>query len=268
MYTIEFQKRGLPHAHILLFLHLSGKYPTPQHIDSIISAEIPDPHKDTVLYNLVKTHMIHGPCGLAKLSSLCMRKDKCSNFFPKKFNEKIVVDQDGYPVYKRSSTSYTVVKNGITMDNRSVVPYNRRLLLKYQAHINMEWCNQSTSIKYLFKYIHKGYDRITTSVVPSKENPTSSHQQLDEIKQYLDCRYISPSEACWRIFSFKIHGRRPAVERMFFHLVGEKFIYFTDHARMENVLEKASVTESMFTTWLQANQDFVFARDLTYSQFV
>jgi hypothetical protein len=141
-------------------------------------------------------------------------------------------------------------------------------LMKYQAHINMEWCNQSASIKYLFKYIHKGYDRITARIVPTEQNVTSQGQPIDEIKHYLDCRYISPAEACWRILSFSIHGRKPAVERMFFHLVGEKCIYFTDHSTMENVLEKASVTESMFTAWLQANQEYEAARQLTYGQFV
>jgi hypothetical protein len=45
-------------------------------------------------------------------------------------------------------------------------------------------------------------------------------------------------------------------------------IYFTDHSRMENVLENASVTESMFTAWLQANQDYQAAKELTYGQFV
>lgn len=84
MYTIEFQKRGLPHAHILLFLHPSSKYPTPAHIDFIISAEINDPEKDTVLYNLVKCHMIHGPCVRAKLSSPCMRDNKCSQVLSEK----------------------------------------------------------------------------------------------------------------------------------------------------------------------------------------
>ncbi|XP_058774642.1 uncharacterized protein LOC131648928 [Vicia villosa] len=106
------------------------------------------------------------------------------------------------------------------------------------------------------------YDRITAAV------STNSNQPVDEIQQYLDCRYVSPSEACWRIYSYNIHGRKPAVERMFYHLVGEKPIYYTDYARMENVLETASVTESMFTAWLVANAKYEEAQTLTYGQFV
>ncbi|KAF1862022.1 hypothetical protein Lal_00026539 [Lupinus albus] len=61
----------------------------------------------------------------------------------------------------------TIDKNGVILDNRNVVPYNRKLLLKYQALINMEWCNQRNSMKYLFKYIRKGYDRVATAIVPT-----------------------------------------------------------------------------------------------------
>ena len=46
MYTIEFQKRGLPRAYILIFLHPSNKYPKPKDSDKIISAEVRDPNKD------------------------------------------------------------------------------------------------------------------------------------------------------------------------------------------------------------------------------
>lgn len=63
LYTIEFQKRSLPHAHILIFLHPSYKYPTPNDIDQIISVEIANQDSDPELYNLVKSHMIQGPCG-------------------------------------------------------------------------------------------------------------------------------------------------------------------------------------------------------------
>jgi hypothetical protein len=87
MYTIEFQKRGLPHAHLLVFLHSSCKYPTPNDINKIISAEIPDPKTDPELYNLVKTHMMHGPCGESYTGSPCMQTGKCSKWFPKKYQE-------------------------------------------------------------------------------------------------------------------------------------------------------------------------------------
>ncbi|XP_058727499.1 uncharacterized protein LOC131598990 [Vicia villosa] len=218
MYTIEFQKRGLPHAHILIFLHPKSKYPTPSDIDKIISAEIPDPTVHPNLYKLVRAHMMHGPCGLARVTSQCMKNGRCSKYYPKKFIEDIIVDAEGYLLYRRRSKTFTIEKNG--------------------------------------------YDRITAAV------STNSNQPVDEIQQYLDCRYVSPSEACWRIYSYNIHGRKPAVERMFYHLVGEKPIYYTDYERMENVLETASVTESMFTAWLVANAKYEEAQTLTYGQFV
>ncbi|XP_022041031.1 uncharacterized protein LOC110943602 [Helianthus annuus] len=63
VYTIEFQKRGLPHAHMCLFMENDYKLPTVDHVDQFISAEIPDINQDPELYTLVKDHMIHGPCG-------------------------------------------------------------------------------------------------------------------------------------------------------------------------------------------------------------
>ncbi|KAL3618462.1 hypothetical protein CASFOL_037544 [Castilleja foliolosa] len=72
VYTIEFQKRGLPHAHILLFLSKENKYPTPDDIDRIISAEIPDKESDPTYNDAVKTHMMHGPCGMVGKYSPCM----------------------------------------------------------------------------------------------------------------------------------------------------------------------------------------------------
>jgi hypothetical protein len=128
----------------------------------------------------------------------------------------------------------------------------------------MEWCNQSTSIKYLFKYINKGYDRITATINRSTAGPEAEEQPIDEIKQYLDCRYISLSEACWRIFGFPIHGRKPAVERLFFHFLGQQSVYFTDSERINDVLLKPSVTESMFTLWFEANKKYHKSKKLTY----
>jgi hypothetical protein len=108
---------------------------------------------------------------------------RCSKWFPKKYQPETIVDQDGYPLYRRRNTGRVIEKKKVQLDNRFVVPYNPKLLLKYQAHINMEWCNQSTSIKYLFKYINKGYDRITASIEPDNRSKRFQHKDNDEIKQ-------------------------------------------------------------------------------------
>ncbi|XP_058747203.1 uncharacterized protein LOC131620216 [Vicia villosa] len=160
------------------------------------------------------------------MNSPCMKEGKCSKYYPKKFQSTTVVDQDGYPIYRKRDNGNTIDKNGIILHNGHVVPHNPNLLLKYEAHINMEWCNQSTSIKYLFKYINKGSDRISAVIVPSESTNRPGDKNVDEIKQYLDCRYVSPSEACWRIFSYSIHGRKPTMERLFFHLEG---VYYRDY---------------------------------------
>ncbi|XP_076907059.1 uncharacterized protein LOC143563399 [Bidens hawaiensis] len=146
---LEFQKRGLPHAHICLFIAPENKIHNPSHIDNFISSEILDKFTEPDLYQLVSDHMLHGPCGEANPSCSCMIDRECSKNFPKRFQNETSIDSNGFPFYKRRDNGRYVVKKGTNLDNRSVVPYNKILLRKYQAHINVEWCNQEGSIKYL-----------------------------------------------------------------------------------------------------------------------
>jgi len=67
MYTIEFQKRGLPYAHILLWLDGANKLLNLRDIDKVISAELPHAESYPKLAKTVATFMIHGPCGPAPL---------------------------------------------------------------------------------------------------------------------------------------------------------------------------------------------------------
>ena len=67
MYTIEFQKRGLPHVHLIVWLDKNGPLGADE-IDKLISAQLPDPSIDPIGFQAVSTFMIHGPCGLANKS--------------------------------------------------------------------------------------------------------------------------------------------------------------------------------------------------------
>ncbi|XP_019157984.1 PREDICTED: uncharacterized protein LOC109154705 [Ipomoea nil] len=242
IYTIEFQKRGLPHAHILFFLQ-SSCLANPAFMDTIISAEIPEKVIDIEYYKAVEEFMLHGPCGVSRSNSPCMVNGKCSKHFPKRFIDASHFDQDGYPLYRRRDDKRTIKKNGIELDNRYVVPHNRYLLLKYKAHINVEWCNQSRSIKYLFKYVNKGNDRVTAEFYKTTMDE-AGNEMVDEINMYYDCRYISACEAAWRLFSFEVQYRTPPVERLSFHLPDCQSVVFQDDDTIDHVLNRETVGQN------------------------
>ena len=55
--------------------------------------------------------------------------------------------------------------------------------------IDMEWCNQSRVMKYLFKYVNKGHDKVTTTLCEYQEGD-NIEQNVDEIKAYYNCRCV------------------------------------------------------------------------------
>ncbi|XP_055948334.1 uncharacterized protein LOC129981502 [Argiope bruennichi] len=164
LYSIEWQKRGLPHAHILIWLQDKIRS---EEIDQIISAEIPDPSIDQKLFDIVTKHMIHGPCGAFNMTSPCMENGKCKKNFPKPYTNDTITDIDGYPMYRRRNTDnggHTFIMrlpnftNQVEFDNQWVVPYSPLLSKTYEAHINVELCSSVKSIKYICKYVNKCSD--------------------------------------------------------------------------------------------------------------
>jgi len=104
VYVVEFQKRGLPHAHFLLIMDSNYKLLVPEQYDHLISAELPDKDKYPELYAMVVKHMMHGPCGALKPNNVCMQDGSCKCRYPRTFNETTIQGKDSYPVYRRRSS--------------------------------------------------------------------------------------------------------------------------------------------------------------------
>ncbi|CAN0922391.1 ATP-dependent DNA helicase PIF1 [Linum grandiflorum] len=187
-----------------------------------IAGELPDPLIDPVGYDAVTKFMIHGPCGDARPSSPCMKNSRCSKFFPKQFASETTFDANGYVTYRRRQTSITVEKSGTTLDNRYVVPYNRDLLVKYQAHINVEICHKGQLIKYLFKYITKGPDR---------------YQSLQSVVHRPDIEKTMLTE--W----FTLNRTYPSAKKLTYAEIPEKFVW-----------------DKQCSQWLPRKQGFVIGR--------
>ncbi|KAH9101192.1 hypothetical protein Ae201684P_007376 [Aphanomyces euteiches] len=173
--SVEFQKRGLPHAHILVIFSGDDKIKTTADIDSIISAEIPDKEKNPRLHKIVTTCMIH------KCSDRCLENGKCKKNFPKAYCDETSIGNDGYPLYRRRRSS---AERPSEYTNQYVIPSCPTLSAMFDCHNNVEACTSISAVKYLYKYIFKGPDRSNFQLESSK---------LDEIKQYQDARYSNGS---------------------------------------------------------------------------
>jgi Helitron helicase-like domain at N-terminus len=159
--VVEFQKRGLPHAHAILTL--AEKIRTPEQVDDYCTTAIPDKKDDPELFNLVTTKMVHQECG-----PRCMRKGKCAKGYPMEWQEETLLDDSrGFVKMKRpfephpqhpEKPAQTFKLGKKTYDRRSIVPYNPFLLRRLGCHVNIVPVNSFRQISYLFKYVFKGGD--------------------------------------------------------------------------------------------------------------
>ncbi|XP_074288893.1 uncharacterized protein LOC141614038 [Silene latifolia] len=263
VYVVEFQKRGLPHAHFLIILDSESKIRTPDEYDEFVSAKLPDATENPHLFSAVVRHMMHGPCGRQNPDNPCMINGTCKNHYPREFADTTTNDRDSYPIYRRRRTSVQVTVRKSRLNNRWVVSYNPFLLAKYDCHLNVEICCTIKAVKYMYKYVYKGHDRISFAVT----DPSGSGQEsFDEITAYQSARWISPPEAAWRIFGFHLNEIHPNVVHLQVHLPNMQTVSFQPWENLGNVLDGESRNRTMLTAFFKQNETDTFSQTLLYSQ--
>ncbi|QRV82937.1 ATP-dependent DNA helicase PIF1 [Ceratobasidium sp. AG-Ba] len=253
VHTIEFQKRGLPHMHLLVWVERASHLMTPDDVDEVISAEIPD-LADRDLYETVTTSMLHGPCGPNFPNASCWDAEKqvCKQgYWPlKPWCPTTTMIPNSYPQYHRRNNGRTFTKRfggqELTFDNRSVVPHSPFLSRRYNCHINVETCSGINAIKYIFKYVYKGRDRVSIEITNQQER-----QAVDEIKIHLDARWVSPYEAMWRISRFSLHQEVPNIYRLQVHLPDQETIVFRGDDLIQDII--ANRKDTMLTSYFKLN---------------
>ena len=155
--------------------------------------------------------------------------------------------QDGYPLYRRRTPgrggfTATINMRGqtnlVTIDNKWIVPYCPFLSKTFNAHINVEWCNSVKSIKYVCKYVNKGSDMAMFALQDANE--------ANEVQRFQMGRYVSTSEAIWRIFGFPIHERNPTVVHLAVHLQNGQRVYFHQDANPQQLLVQDTTLTAFF----------------------
>ncbi|XP_076041833.1 uncharacterized protein LOC143025715 [Oratosquilla oratoria] len=266
--SVEWQKRGLPHVHILLWME---RHVTADFVSRVISAEIPDKNKEPRLYEIVTTNMIHGPCRGFDESQLCCQgkygsTSLCGKGFPKVCRgatctlgtmgtlciERTAVGEGGHSFEKK------VKGEKIKVDNSWVVPYSPYLCLKYNTHINVECSNSIKCIAYVTKYVNKGCDRILFS-------KTKEGEDVNKVRKFQEARFVNANEASWKIFKFAIHRSHPAVATLDLHLEGENVVFFKENASKEEIDRKTS-KDTHLTAFFKLCARNEFSAGLYYNQ--
>ncbi|XP_027166434.1 uncharacterized protein LOC113766438 [Coffea eugenioides] len=274
-YVIEFQKRGLPHAHFLIILKPSSKLYSTDSYDKIVSAEIPDQSKNPHLFNMVRRHMIHGPCGKRNPTNVCMQGEhqrKCRNNYPKPFADKTFHGDNAYPTYQRRNNGYKMMVRGHEVDNRWVVPYSPYLLAKFNCHLNVEICSTVKAVKYIYKYIYKGHDKIHFQLSSQNSDGPNSDayvSAIDEIKDYQSARWVCAVEGIWRIYRFLLFQIHPAVIHLQLHLENCQPLNFREDQDLRDVVRNRFAKRTMLTEFFYTNSVDPLAQNLkcTYKHF-
>uniref|UniRef100_A0A6N2ND49 Uncharacterized protein n=1 Tax=Salix viminalis TaxID=40686 RepID=A0A6N2ND49_SALVM len=158
----EFSKQsflieGSPIYTIIYLAASEFKFKTSNDIDSVVSIEMLDKNIDPICHEVVSKFRIHGPCGIARSST--------------------TLGENGFVYYRwHEFCDNFVFKNRIMLFNDYVAPYNKELLMRHNAHINVEIYCQLMLIKYLLKY--KLFGKIFNS------------QLIQDILQLKGCKFI------------------------------------------------------------------------------
>ena len=243
--VVEFQARGLPHAHMLLWLR--------DHVDidnvgQYVQAFLPDVGVDATdntdaarqgvrhLRELVLAHQVHHHgrrCGHYGCSILA-NGERCGVGYPMPFSERdeLVEIGDGITAlhYRRPYESVHVYHTHNGQRRREVrsdmvVPYNAALLAMWQGHVNMEMVRSAKSVKYLLGYIFKGQHRASIERQRRLGNTATSG---DEGEYLLNVSIISPPEACFRLLGLKLFNQSHSVQVLPVHLPDEQAVILQD----------------------------------------
>ena len=120
---------------------------------------------------------------------------------------------------------------------------------------------------YLYKYVHKGGDKAALTTVERGADPANDAPR-NEIKNFIDGRYVGPSEAIWRLMGFALHGNSPSVTRLQCHLPDQQPVTFDpDQETTQDVLNSDRAHHTTLTEYFTACQKYpVQTQGITYDR--
>ena len=177
--------------------------------------------------------------------------------------KKTTITEDGRTLYRRRNTGKTYQgPRNHTFDNRNVVPYSPELLKIFNCHINVVAVTSVKSVKYLYKYIYKGHDAAAITI-QNVEGDNETFIDNDEIKNFIETRYVGPVEAAYRILNTPLQEKSHAIVRLAVHLPNQQSVMIVEN-EIDEALLLASQKKCMLLDYFELNERDHEARQFLY----
>lgn len=282
--VVEYQKRGLPHAHLLVWVDTCFKPTTPSALDMVCSAVIPDIDTQPKLYELVVKQSMH-PCCEKQRNAQCKRKTKdgkwkCKSNFPKPFHPVSVVDSrmayatpmrpdDGRK--KVATDEDRAIVRRLTKNpkaepyeptNQYVVTYNPFLTATFNSHVNIEPVASHHAIKYLYKYLHKRDPDSHVKFVThdADQNPAKKPDLTEKVMKQVNKVQMGSVEAAAHLLGSKMFHSNPPVMLLAVHEEGGQYVYYHASDDEQTLKDKAAAKVTTLEAFFAANKLFVVPR--------
>lgn len=202
-WRIEFQNRGSPHLHMVLWIKDHPSFDTPegiQQLDRVCTCEMPDEGSEN--YELVKGCQIH------RHTWTCRKKDPTSSVCRFSFPRQVCTETR---IVAHSSTDFIKSGGRICLlkrrhQDRWVNNYNVTLLNLWQGNIDIQPCGSNESIAfYVAKYISKAEPTeldvgVARAIQQIRREETNISRKLFKIcMRILKERQVSACECVYRL---------------------------------------------------------------------
>jgi hypothetical protein len=201
--SIEYQHRGLPHAHIVFQLENipDGMEEEIDWCDEYICATIlSDVHavslEDHVYRAAVQKFMLHKHSSHEQVNGCLDAQGHCrKGFHDTIILPRTVIDTNGFPHYKRRNIADLLV-----------VPHNREILIDWDGHSCCEFSGSAITVLYLYKYLFKGQKKVKVTFCRNNNGSSSDIiNPRDEHALYIRGRKLNSMDAMWRTYRYRTY---------------------------------------------------------------
>lgn len=201
-WRIEFQNRGSPHLHMVVWIENHPSFETPEGIrvlDEVCTCEMPS--NDDELYNIVKKCQVHHHTPTCQKNNTDIT---CRFSFPRQTCIETRIIAHSSDEFIRNGGRICLLKR--RQEDRWVNNYNRTLLKLWQANMDIQPCGSNESIAYyIAKYISKTEPTelnasIARAIQQIRREETNISRRLFKIcMRLMNERQVSASECAFRL---------------------------------------------------------------------